>query len=43
MKNLTYTLALALAFISFDAFSGNEDRAGEAGASELLINPWARS
>jgi hypothetical protein len=22
---------------------GNEDRAGQAGASELLINPWARS
>lgn len=43
MKNITYTIALALAFISFDAFSGNEDRAGEAGASELLINPWARS
>lgn len=26
-----------------DAWSGNKDRAGEAGASELLINPWARS
>lgn len=26
-----------------DSFSGNKDRAGEAGASELLINPWARS
>ena len=24
-------------------FAGNEDRAGQAGASELLINPWARS
>jgi hypothetical protein len=23
--------------------AGNEDRAGQAGASELLINPWARS
>lgn len=43
MKKITYTVALALALISFDAFSGNEDRAGEAGASELLINPWARS
>lgn len=43
MKKITYTIALALALISFDAFSGNEDRAGEAGASELLINPWARS
>jgi len=43
MKKITYTIALALALTSFDAFSGNEDRAGEAGASELLINPWARS
>ncbi|MDC0249482.1 PorV/PorQ family protein [Flavobacteriales bacterium] len=24
-------------------FAGNEQRAGQAGASELLINPWARS
>ncbi|HKR06381.1 MAG TPA: PorV/PorQ family protein [Bacteroidia bacterium] len=24
-------------------FAGNEDRAGSAGATELLINPWARS
>ncbi|NNF02642.1 MAG: PorV/PorQ family protein [Bacteroidia bacterium] len=24
-------------------FAGNEDRAGQAGATELLINPWARS
>jgi hypothetical protein len=24
-------------------FAGNEDRAGQAGASHLLINPWARS
>lgn len=24
-------------------FAGNPDRAGQAGASELLINPWARS
>lgn len=24
-------------------FAGNEDRVGSAGASELLINPWARS
>jgi hypothetical protein len=25
------------------AFAGNEDRSGQAGASELLINPWAAS
>ena len=24
-------------------FAGNEDRAGQAGANELLINPWART
>ena len=26
-----------------EIFPGNEQRAGQAGASELLINPWARS
>lgn len=25
------------------AFAGNKDRSGQAGASELLINPWTRS
>ena len=25
------------------AFAGNKDRSGQAGASELLINPWAES
>ena len=25
------------------AYAGNEDRAGSAGAGELLVNPWARS
>ena len=29
--------------ISFSLFAGNEDRVGSAGASQLLINPWARS
>lgn len=28
---------------SFAATAGNEDRTGSAGASQLLINPWARS
>jgi hypothetical protein len=27
----------------FTSFAGNKDRSGQAGASELLINPWARS
>src|SRR5438874_2660740 len=30
-----------LAFI-ISAFAGNPDRAGQAGASEVLIDPWAR-
>jgi len=25
------------------SFAGNSDRAGQAGATELLINPWSRS
>ena len=29
--------------IAGTAFAGNKDRAGQAGASHLLINPWARS
>ena len=28
---------------SLTTFAGNEDRAGSAGATELLINPWSRS
>lgn len=35
-------IVIALGWSSF-GFAGNEDRAGEAGASELLINPWGRS
>ncbi len=30
-------------FPSFRSFAGNQDRSGQAGGSELLINPWARS
>ncbi|MBL4586019.1 MAG: hypothetical protein JKX84_03030, partial [Flavobacteriales bacterium] len=29
--------------LSYSTFAGNPDRAGQAGATELLINPWARS
>lgn len=29
--------------VNFSIFAGNEDRVGSAGASQLLINPWARS
>ena len=48
MKNLyKYFTALFLIFLitgtSTDSFAGNKDRSGQAGASELLINPWTRS
>lgn len=32
-----------LAFIYSDVQAGNQDRSGQAGAPELLVNPWARS
>lgn len=36
--------AIALSLLgAFSAQAGNPDRQGEAGAYELLINPWARS
>ena len=38
------TIVVALLAISFNqSFAGNPQRAGQAGASELLINPWART
>lgn len=36
-------LVMLLAAASTSAFAGNENRVGQAGASELLINPWVRS
>jgi hypothetical protein len=36
-------LAAAALMIGAPAFAGNGDRVGSAGATELLINPWARS
>ncbi|WP_235298814.1 PorV/PorQ family protein [Portibacter marinus] len=41
MKKLYIILILVLGCEL--AFAGNPDRQGEAGASELLLNPWARS
>ncbi|MFA8298545.1 MAG: PorV/PorQ family protein [Hyphomicrobiales bacterium] len=48
MKNIYRYLVAVLLFgmisIPFDgAQAGNKDRSGQAGAPELLINPWARS
>lgn len=38
----TLGTALLAVLVSSTAFAGNPDRAGSAGASYLLINPWAR-
>ncbi len=48
MKNIfNYLIAVIfvtlLIFPANNVLSGNKDRSGQAGASELLINPWARS
>jgi len=42
MKSIKIIVA-ALIFGSLNVYGGNEDRVGSAGASHLLINPWARS
>ncbi|WP_116124900.1 PorV/PorQ family protein [Lewinella sp. IMCC34183] len=38
-----FYLLLACAGFSLAAFAGNPDRQGEAGATQLLMNPWAPS
>lgn len=45
IKNITKKLSsmILLGTISVAAFAGNPDRRGQNGATELLINPWARS
>src|SRR5690606_31244081 len=43
MKRSTLAMALAGAVASLPVHAGNPDRAGAAGAPQLLINPWARS
>lgn len=43
-KYLTVLLLIGIVILSVqDLKAGNKDRSGQAGASELLINPWARS
>jgi hypothetical protein len=39
----TCFIALLAGVIALPSMAGNSDRAGQAGATELLINPWARS
>jgi len=44
MKRIYVILLITvIGLISTDLFAGNWQRAGQAGASQLLINPWARS
>lgn len=44
MNKLRYIVALSLVILlGFNVNAGNKDRAGQAGAVELLINPWAAS
>jgi hypothetical protein len=40
---LTLTLTGSILITSNHALAGNPERAGQAGASQLLINPYARS
>jgi hypothetical protein len=42
MNKRIKSTAFAL-FLSVSVFAGNKDRVGQAGASELLLNPWGRS
>jgi opacity protein-like surface antigen len=45
MKKLSIKSFVALCAIvmSYSAIAGNKDRSGQAGAPELMINPWART
>ncbi|MDR3679796.1 MAG: PorV/PorQ family protein [Flavipsychrobacter sp.] len=45
MKHLSISAILlaGLMGVSVESFAGNKDRTGQAGATELLINPWAQS
>jgi hypothetical protein len=45
MTNKIKISALAITSLLFSTalFAGNEDRVGQSGANELIINPWARS
>lgn len=43
MKNLKHIGLSAVIFASLNSNAGNPERAGQAGASQLLINPYARN
>ena len=40
---IVLSLVVLFGLTAPQAFAGNKDRSGQAGASELLINPWAAS
>lgn len=42
MKKVIQSILLCILFVA-SVSAGNPDRQGEAGAYELLMNPWARS
>jgi len=42
MQKNVYIFILLMAVVQL-SFAGNPDRQGEAGAAQLLLNPWARS
>jgi hypothetical protein len=45
MKKITSQaiLVTCILCVSLPSFAGNKDRSGQAGATELLINPWGQS
>jgi hypothetical protein len=43
LKLSRMSAAAGLALLATGAMAGNPDRAGGAGATQLLVNPWARS
>ena len=43
MKFFKISICVIAVLFSSEIFAGNEDRAGSAGATDLLVNPWARS
>ena len=42
-RYIVLSLVILIGLSAPQAFAGNKDRSGQAGASELLINPWAAS
>jgi len=42
-KSIIAVLLTAVLILPLASLAGNKDRSGQAGAPELLINPWARS